>query len=264
MVTFVAGHLYILPGMTDTERHGAPGAARGSVKEWTRVVLTWLAVITNGWLLFFPPQTHHVRHGIEVADLVVCVLLAISIGWGWLRFRAGRRLLRKQWWEVVALFPFIVPTVGQWQAVLLVVLVARVVRTVDRTDNVLGDRITADVVRHFSEPIVNAIKRPITIAVLDEVVAVIRTGTYAENVRYALDENRDQIEAMVVDLVRQDRATGRLKYLPFHDDLVTMISDTVLRLVNGALDDPRTTELISDVIANSADQLRVAVRQPHA
>jgi hypothetical protein len=68
---------------------------------------------------------------------------------------------------------------------------------------------------------------------------------------------------MVVDLVRQDRATGKLKYLPFHDDLVTMISDTVLRLVNGALDDPRTTELISDVIANSADQLRVAVRQPH-
>lgn len=231
--------------------------------EWFLVVLTWTAVLTNGWLLFFPPHHHRLRHGIEVVDLVVCVLLALAICWRWLRFRSGRRLLRRQWWEVIALFPLIVPTVGEWKAVLLAVLVARLVRTVDRTDNVLGDRITADVVRHFSDPIVNAIKRPITIAVLDEVVAVIRTGTYAANVRAALDENRTEIEAMVVDLVRQDRATGKLKYLPFHDDLVTMISDTVLRLVNGALDDPRTTELISDVIANSADQLRVAVRQPH-
>lgn len=231
--------------------------------EWFLVVLTWGAVLTNGWLLFFPPHDHRFRHGIEIADLVVCVLLGLAICWRWLRFRSGRRLLRKQWWEVVALFPFIVPTVGEWKAVLLVVLVARLLRTVDRTDNVLGDRITGDIVSHFSGPIVNAIKRPITIAVLDEVVAVIRTGRYAENVRAALDENRAEIEAMVVDLVRQDRATGKLKYVPFHDDMVTMISDTVLRLVNGALDDPRTTELISDVIANSADQLRVAVRQPH-
>jgi len=246
--------------MTDTVRHGTP---RGSAAEWILVVLTWAAVVTNGWLLFFPPQDHGLRNGIEVADLVVCALFFVAICWRWLRFRAGRRLLRKQWWEVIALFPFIVPTVGEWKAVLLVVLLARLVRLVDRTDNVLGDRVTADVVRHFSDPIVNAIKRPITIAVLDEVVAVIRTGTYAENVRSALDENRDQIESMVVDLIRQDRATGKLRYLPFHDDLVTMISDTVLRLVNGALDDPRTTELISDVIANSADQLRVAVRQPH-
>jgi hypothetical protein len=246
--------------MTDTAPHGAP---RGSAKEWAIVVLTWLAVLTNGWLLFFPPSDRHVHHGVEVADLVLCVVLALTIGWRWLRFRAGRRLLRKQWWEVVALFPFIVPTVGEWKAVLLAVLVARLVRTVDRTDNVLGDRITADVVRHFSDPIVNAIKRPITIAVMDEVVAVLNAGTYAKNVRVALEENRSEIEGMVVDLVRQDRAAGRLKLLPFHDAGVTLMTDTILRLVNGILDDPRTTELISDVIAHSADQIRTAIRQPH-
>lgn len=249
--------------MTDTARHGAPAGRRGSVTEWCLVVLTWAAVATNGWLLFFAPHSRALRHGIEVADLVVCVLLGLAICWRWLRFRSGRRLLRKQWWEVVALFPLIVPTVGEWKAVMLAVLVARLARTVDRTDNVLGDRITDDVVRHFSGPIVNAIKRPITVAVLDEVIAVIRTGTYAANVRAALDENRAELEALVVELIREDVATGKLRRLPFHDDLVTMVADTVLRLINGALDDPRTTELISDVIANSADQLRVAVRQPH-
>ncbi|WP_460846569.1 ion transporter [Nocardioides ultimimeridianus] len=248
--------------MTDTARYGAPTRPRGSVADWTLVILTWASVVTNGWLLFLPPRHHDLHHGVLVADLVICVLLALAICWRWLRFRAGRRLLRKQWWEVIALFPFIVPTVGEWKAVLLAVLVARLVRTVDRTDNVLGDRVTADLVRHFSDPIVTAIKRPITIAVLDEVVDVIRAGTYAANVRSALDENRAELEQLVLELVRNDQATGKLRRLPFHDDLVTMIADTVLRLVNGALDDPRTTELISDVIAHSADQLRVAVRQP--
>ncbi|WP_460792779.1 ion transporter [Nocardioides maradonensis] len=248
--------------MTDTARYGAPTRPRGSVTDWALVVLTWASVLANGWLLFFPPRTYDLRHGIQVADLVICVLLGLAICWRWLRFRAGRRLLRKQWWEVIALFPLIVPTVGEWKSVLLVVLVARLVRTVDRTDNVLGDRVTADLVRHFSDPIVTAIKRPITIAVLDEVVNVIHEGTYATNLRAALDENRIELEALVVELIREDVATGKLRRLPFHDELVTMVTDTVLRLINGALDDPRTTELISDVIANSAEQLRIAVRQP--
>lgn len=247
--------------MTDTTGRGA---ARGSASEWSLVVLTWVAVVTNGWLLFARPDDPDVRNAVQVADLVVCVLLALNICVRWLRFRSGRRLLLRQWWEVPALFPLIVPVVGEWHAVLWLVLLARIVRTVDRTDNVLGDRITAGLVRHFSDPIVQSIKRPITVAVLDEVLAVIRSGTYAANVRAALDENRTELEALVVELVRQDPATGKLRRLPFHDDLVTMVADTVLRLINGALDDPRTTELISDVIANSADQLRAAVRQPRA
>jgi len=246
--------------MTDTAGRGAP---RGSAKEWALVVLSWAAVLTNGWLLLALPSDVGLRHGVRVADLVLCILLGLAICWRWLRFRSGRRLLRKHWWEVVALFPLIVVVPGDWHALLWLVLLARIVRAVDRTDTLLGDRVTADLVRHFSDPIVNAIKRPITIAVLDEVVAVLHEGTYAANVRIALEENRAEIEAMVVDLVRQDAATGKFRLMPFHDTGVTLVTDAILRLVNGILDDPRTTELISDVIAHSGDQIRAAIRRPH-
>ncbi len=90
---------------------------------------------------------------------------------------------------------------------------------------------------------------------------MLQAGDFAGNVKTALDENRTELEAMVLDLVRNDPTTGRLRYVPFHDEIVQMTANTVLRIVDGALEDPRTTELIRDVIRNSATQLRRAVRE---
>jgi len=236
---------------------------RRSLTDWVLVALVWLALVPNVWLLLWEPDQASWKHTLWYADLAIAVLLALSICWRWLRFRIGRVYLRKHWWEVPALLPLVVPTVGEWHWVMTLVLIARIVRVVDRTDNVFGDRITAALITHFSDPIIDTIKRPITVAVLDEVIAVIKTGTYATNVRAALDENREELEAMVLELVRDDPTTGKLKYLPFHDDIVQLVSTTVLRLVDGALDDPRTTELVSDIIRNSATQVRAAVRAPH-
>ena len=234
---------------------------RGTVTDWTLIVLVWASAMLAAWLVLWSPQHHWGGHPAWVhlrwADAVVSALLLVAICWRWLRFRIGWVYLRRHWWEVVALVPLLV---GGPAIVGLVILVARLVRLVDRTDNVLGDRITAGLTHHFSDPIVDAIKRPITVAVLDEVIAVIEAGTYAKNAKAALDENHDEIEAMVLELVRNDPATGRLRHLPFHDDLVRLIADTVLRIVDGALDDERTAELVRDVIRNSATQLRHAVR----
>lgn len=236
---------------------------RRSLTDWTLVLLVWLALVPNAWLLFWPPAQQSGKHALWYADLALAVLLALSICWRWLRFRIGRIYLRMHWWEVPALFPFIVPVVGQWRWVLTLVLLARIVRVVDRTDNVVGDRITAALITHFSDPIIDTIRRPITVAVLDEVIAVIETGTYAANVKAALDENHAELEAMVRELVNEDPTTGKLRYVPFHDDIVQIASRTVLRLVDRALDDPRTTELVSDIIRNSASQIRTAVRARH-
>ena len=233
---------------------------RRSITDWFLVTLTWLTVVTAVWLLLLEPHQARWSHGVRVADVALAVLLALSICWRWLRFRIGRRYLRKHWWEIPALVPLTLPADSGWHWVVWVVLAARVVRVVDRTDNVFGDKITAALVKHFSDPIIDSIKRPITVAVLDEVIDVLQEGTYAANVKAALDENRGELEAMVLDLVRNDPTAGKLRYVPFHDEIVQMVADTVLRMVDGALEDPRTTELISDVIRNSATQLRRAVR----
>ena len=218
--------------------------------DWLLVVLSWVSAGLAGWLLFWQP-TGVLKDRVIIADLSICGVFVVAICLRWLRFRIGRRYLLKHWWEALAAVPLTVEVLGAWAVVPYVVLAARVVRLVDRTDNVFGDRITAVLIRHFSEPIVDAIKRPITIAVLDEVIDVIKTGHYAANVSDALDENRLELEALILDLIKQDQAAGKLRQVPFHDDLVRLVSDTVFRIVHGALEDPRVHELIADVIRNS-------------
>jgi voltage-gated potassium channel len=239
---------------------------RGTIFDWSLLVLAAISVGLNAWLLLGqqPPYAGarldwHQR--LLVADLAVCAVFALAICFRWLRFRIGRIYLRRHWWEIPALFPFLVPDLGEQHWVLWIVLAARVARLADRTDNIFGDRFTAALVKHFADPIVDVIKRPITVAVLDEVVDVMKKGTYAENIRRAVDENRVELESMVLELIRRDQRAGRLRFVPFHDDIVRSTTDTVLRILDRALDDPRTTELISDVIRTSTDQVRQAVRE---
>ena len=231
-----------------------------TLTNWFLVFLTWVSLVLGLWLLWFEPHRASWRDGVRYADWGVAAFLALTICWRWLRFRIGRRYLRAHWWEIPALVPLAVPHVTEWHLLVWLVLAARAARVVDRTDNYFGDKIVEAVIQHFSDPIVSAIKRPITVAVLGEVIDVIQTGTYAANVRAALDENRTELEAMILELVKKDPTTSKLKLVPFHDDLVNLVSETVLRIVEGALEDPRTSELISDVIRNSATQLRHAVR----
>ncbi|WP_300679280.1 ion transporter [Nocardioides sp.] len=227
------------------------------------VGLTWVAFGLSIWMLFLQPRTDALHDTVRYVDWVVAAVIAAAICWRWLRFRIGWRYLRKHWWEVPALVPVAIPLVTDHRLVLWAIVIFRFVRAADRLDNYYGDKVTAAVIGHFLDPIVDTIKRPITVAVLDEVIDVIQQGDYATNVRAALDENRDEIEAMVLELIRNDPTTGKLKYVPFHTEIVNLTSDTVLRIVEGALADPRTTELISDIIRNSATQLRTAIREDH-
>jgi hypothetical protein len=222
--------------------------------DWVLVVASWVSFIGGIVLLAWSPAP------LEYVDAAISALFLLTICWRWLRFRIGWRYLRKHWWEVVALVPLLSPVADGPLWIGIIVAVARFTRAADRTDNVFGDKITAQTINHFSGPIIDTIKRPITVAVLDEVIDVLKEGTYASNVKAALAENRAELEQMILELVRNDPTTGKLRYVPFHDEIVQMTADTVLRIIDGALDDPRTTELISDIIRNSATQLRQAVR----
>jgi voltage-gated potassium channel len=238
---------------------------RGTFADWILLALAAVSVGLNLWFLLGPQPPYAGaqadRHqALLVVDLVVCVVFLVAICVRWLRFRIGRIYLSRHWWEVPALFPIIIPGVDDRPWLMWIVLAARVARLADRTDNIFGDRFTALLVRHFADPIVDAIKRPITVAVLDEVGDVLSKGTYAANIKRAVGENRAELEAMVLELVKEDRATRRLRYVPFHDEIVRSSTDTVLRILDRALDDPRTTELISDVVRTSVTQIQQAVK----
>lgn len=104
------------------------------------------------------------------------------------------------------------------------------------------------------------VKRPLTIVVLDEVAAVIQTGNYTKNISDALKENHDELKALVLEKVRRDPNVRLIGHLPGYDTIVGEVSETTLRVLIEMLDDPRTDELISDLLRNNLNQIKQAVR----
>src|SRR2546427_586913 len=83
-----------------------------------------------------------------------------------------------------------------------------------------------------------------------------RAGHYARNLARAVDENKHELRQLVVDKIKADPQAGRLRVLPFHDEIVGGIADTVLRVVMEMLNDPRTDEMIADALRENVDQIR--------
>ena len=116
------------------------------------------------------------------------------------------------------------------------------------------------VINRGSEHLITVIQRPLTVAVLDEVADVLRTGHYTRNIAAALRENHDEIKQMVAEKIKQDPTTKRIGLLPFHDRLIDEVTETALRVILELLLDPRTDELFSDTLRDNLTQIRAAVR----
>ncbi len=112
----------------------------------------------------------------------------------------------------------------------------------------------------LAERALGLVKRPLTIVVLDEVADVIQTGHYTRNISDALKENHDQLKALVAEKVKQDPSARLIGRLPGYDTVVNEVSETTLRVLIEMLDDPRTDELISDLLRNNITQIKQAVR----
>lgn len=116
-------------------------------------------------------------------------------------------------------------------------------------------------INRASDRVVDVVKRPVTIAVLDEVATVLETGHYTRNIAAALEENRLEIKDMVAEKIKDDPTAGRVNLLPFHDRLIEQTSETTLRVILEVLADPRTDELVSDMLRDNIVQIRKAVRE---
>jgi hypothetical protein len=116
-------------------------------------------------------------------------------------------------------------------------------------------------INRASERVVDTIKRPITIAVLDEVADVLKAGHYTHNVAAALQENRHQLKQMIAEKIKEDPTAGRIHLVPMHDRLIDAASETTLRVLLEVLADPRMDELVSDLVRDNVNQIRQALRE---
>ncbi|WP_406034562.1 ion transporter [Nocardioides sp. NBC_00163] len=242
-----------------------PGTAAGppvTVVDWLMLVLAIFSVAAAVWVTFWDvSQVWYDR--VVTADYVVCAIFAIEFAWRWRRSGLGWKFPLMYWYELLGMIPLGVAASPAFRSLRLLRIVLILLRLMRAADRAFGDRVSAYVVGRFSGAIVNAIRKPITVAVLDEVIAVIQTGNYTRHISSAIEENRAEIDTLIIDLIRQDQAAGKLRYLPFHDDVVRLVADTVLRLVDQGLADPRVHEIISDAIRESAKELRENIGSDH-
>jgi hypothetical protein len=242
-----------MPGQTHVPRR----IHRVRAVDWLMVLL---AIVSVGMLLYVwladpPVATQELLFRIDVG---ICAVFLVEFlvrwragGWGW-------RFLGRNWFEVLGMIPVSHPALRAFRLIRIVVLLARLGRAVDRT---VGDAVTQRLVNRFLGTIIDALKKPVTVAVLDEVVAVLRTGRYAQNVSRALAANQAELRQLVLDKIKADPTAGRLRKLPFHDEVVGTVTDTTIRVVLEMLADPRTDEMISDTLRANIDQIRTAVRE---
>lgn len=228
---------------------------RVRVVDWLMVLLAIgsLGMLVWVWLADPPVATQRIVFRVDIG---VCAIFFVEFvvrwraaGWGW-------SFLGRNWFEVVGMVPVSHPALRAFRLVRIVVLVARLGRAVDRT---IGDAVTQRLVNRFLGTVIDVLRKPVTVAVLDEVAAVLRTGRYARNISRALTDNQVELRQMVLDKIKADPTAGRLKRLPFHDEIVGTVTDTTIRVVLEMLADPRTDDMISDTLRENLDQLRAAV-----
>src|SRR6266540_3233742 len=196
-----------------------PGNVRAD--DWVMLVLAVLSIGLPGLMLLSPPSPE-VAPWVFYADSAVCGVFFVEFLWRWRKRRWRKGFLARNWYELFAMIPLAHPAIVAHRFVTVVLLLVRVGRAADRA---LGEQFTYRLVDRLSEPIVRAIKKPITIAVLDEVVKVLETGNYPENLAKSLQANKNELRAIITEKVSEDRQLGKLRRVPFHDEIVGAVVD---------------------------------------
>lgn len=220
------------------------------------VALALVSVALVAWVSFFP-VTGHTYHAVVGVDWTICAIFAGEFVVRWRRARWAWNYPLLYWYEILGMIPVTSPWLRGFRLLRVVVIAVRLARLVDQF---FGDQVTAALVNRSVGTIVDIVKRPMTVAVLDEVAQVLSTGNYTRNIAAALEENHAEIDAMILELIKKDPTMGRVRYIPFHDDIMQLIADTTFRIVFRVLADARTDELVSDMLRENIDQIREAVR----
>ncbi|SDZ20882.1 hypothetical protein SAMN05421504_110284 [Amycolatopsis xylanica] len=230
-----------------------PGNVRAD--DWVMFLLSVVSVGLLGFVLLSPPG-RDAAQWIFYVDSGICAVFLLEFLWRWRKRRWSKRFLFRNWYELFAMVPFTHPALAAHHFLATLLLLVRVGRAADR---VVGEQFTYRLVDKMSEPIVRAIKKPITIAVLDEVVKVLETGNYPENLAKSLNEHKTELQAIIAEKVTQDPQLGKLKRIPFHGEIVHSVVDTSFRVVLEVLLDPRIDDFFSSVVRENREQIRRAV-----
>lgn len=228
--------------------------------DWIMLLLALASIALLSWETW-GPVTPEQRELILLGDYVICSLFAGEFVWRWRAAGWTRQFVWRNWYEVLGMIPVAHPAIRGFRLFRVIRIVILLSRFGIAADRAIGDDFTYLLVNRFRDAIVRSISGAVTVAVLDEVESVLAKGTYTENISRALQENEHEVRTMILEKLKQDRQAGRLSRLPFYDEIVSGVVDAGIRVVEEVLRDPRTDELVADMLRENLHQLRVAIAE---
>jgi len=225
--------------------------------DWLMLALALLSFVLISFAMLVNPE-HELLQGVFVIDYAICGLFGAQFLFRWYSTGFSRGWLYRNWYELLGMVP-LEPTIagGYWVGVLRVfILLARFGNALNRA---FGAEFTYRLLLRIRGAILDRISGALTIAILDRVSDVLARGTYTENVSRALEDNQSELREMIAEKLREDQQTGRLKRLPFYNEILESIIETCMRVVEQVLRDTRTDRLVADVLRENLTQIRAAV-----
>jgi voltage-gated potassium channel len=231
--------------------------------DWIMLVLAIVSIGLLCWETFWdlPAQT---TRWIIRTDIAICGIFAVEFAWRWRREQWRWSYVGRNWYEIIGMIPLSEPALRGFRLFRVLRIVVLLSRFGRATDRAFGDEFFYRLVNRIGSRVVHAIKGPITASVLGEVADVMSKGRYTQNIVSALQENERELEQMIAEKLREDPQAGRLARLPFYDDIVQAVIRAGFRVVMEVLRDPRTDELVADMLRENLMQLRVAVLEHEA
>lgn len=231
--------------------------------DWSMLLLALISVALVGyetWGHATPLQTEWILR----TDYAACAIFAAEFVWRWRQAGWSAGFVGRNWYDVLGMIPVSTPAFRGFRLFRLVRIAIMMARFGMAADRALGEEFTYRVVSRFSSQIVDAISTPITLGVLDEVAEVLGKATFTHNIAAALADNDSELRALIADKLVDNPRTHRLSRLPFYDDILETITDTSLQIVRAVLNDPRTDELVADMLRKNIQQIRGALRDKQA
>lgn len=227
----------------------------GSWADWILLVLALVSVALLAWESW-GPVTPEQSKAIILADYSICALFFLNFMWRWREEQWTLGFVGRNWYDVLGMIPVSDPALRSFRLIRVIILLARMGVAADR---VIGEEFTFRLVNRFKQGIVQAISGTVTIAVLNEVADVLVKGTYTRNIARALEENQSELRDMIREKLRGDPQTGRFKRMPYYNEIIEGTTETALRVIEQVLLDPRTDELVADMLRENISQIRLAV-----
>jgi hypothetical protein len=231
--------------------------------DWLMLVL---ALFSVGLLVYamIGELSRQTLYTIFLIDTVICGLFAVEFVTRWLQDDRPGSFPFRRWYEILGMIPVAHPALRGFRLLRIVRIVMLLSRFGRAADRAFGADFTYRLTRRFRAAIADAISDAVTLRMFDEVEDLIEQGNFTPNLASALEDHRREVHGLVHDRIKRDPTVGRLRHLPFFDDLVESISVVTQRTLIELLRDPRTERLGKAAIRENLDQLRTTLQEPDA